>query len=118
MQQGLESCHQGHEQRGSFTLAQGLEFACELLRQEDRLIGTPECLNGWPGPIHRQLQRWRGADELTLVNSGLEETMAAAYREIRAVRETHKAIPDLRTAAFLVAIQKVGRSYHELGIFP
>jgi glutamate dehydrogenase (NAD(P)+) len=60
----------------------------------------------------------QGADELTLVNSGLEETMAAAYREIRAVRETHKAIPDLRTAAFLVAIQKVGRSYHELGIFP
>jgi hypothetical protein len=34
------------------------------------------------------------------------------------MRETHKAIPDLRTAAFLVAIQKVGRSYHELGIFP
>ena len=60
----------------------------------------------------------QGADELTLVNSGLEETMAAAYREIRAVRESHKAIPDLRTAAFLVAIQKVGRSYHELGIFP
>ncbi len=60
----------------------------------------------------------QGADELTLVNSGLEETMAAAYREIRAVRETHKAIPDLRTAAFLVAIQKVGRSYQELGIFP
>ncbi len=60
----------------------------------------------------------KGADELTLVNSGLEETMAAAYREIRSVRETHKAIPDLRTAAFLVAINKVGRSYQELGIFP
>jgi glutamate dehydrogenase (NAD(P)+) len=60
----------------------------------------------------------KGADELTLVNSGLEETMAGAYREIRAVRETHRAIPDLRTAAFLVAIQKVGRSYQELGIFP
>ena len=60
----------------------------------------------------------QGADELTLVNSGLEETMAAAYREIRAVRETHPAVSDLRTAAFLVAIQKVGRSYQELGIFP
>ena len=31
----------------------------------------------------------KGADELTLVNSGLEETMSAAYREIRAVREKH-----------------------------
>ena len=60
----------------------------------------------------------QGADELTLVNSGLEETMIAAYREIRAVREKHPTITDLRTAAFLVAIEKVGRSYMELGIFP
>jgi len=60
----------------------------------------------------------KGADELTLVNSGLEETMSAAYREIRAIREKHPTIPDLRTAAFLVAIEKVGRSYMELGIFP
>ena len=44
--------------------------------------------------------------------------LISAYREIRAVREQHPAIPDLRTAAFLVAIEKVGRSYMELGIFP
>ena len=60
----------------------------------------------------------KGADELTLVNSGLEETMVAAYREIKAVRGKHPTITDLRTAAFLVAIEKVGRSYLELGIFP
>jgi glutamate dehydrogenase (NAD(P)+) len=28
------------------------------------------------------------------------------------------AIPDMRTAAFVVAINKVGTSYAELGIFP
>ena len=60
----------------------------------------------------------KGADELTLVNSGLEETMIGAYREIRAARDAHAGLPDLRTAAFLVAIQKVGRSYMELGVFP
>jgi glutamate dehydrogenase (NAD(P)+) len=60
----------------------------------------------------------QGADELTLVNSGLEETMIAAFREIRSVREKHPSIRDMRTAAFLVAIEKVGRSYMELGIFP
>ena len=60
----------------------------------------------------------QGADELTLVNSGLEETMIAAFQEIRAVREKHPSIQDLRTAAFVVAIEKVGRSYMELGIFP
>ncbi len=60
----------------------------------------------------------QGADELTLVNSGLEETMIAAYREIKTVRQNFPAITDLRTAAFVVAIEKVGRSYMELGIFP
>jgi glutamate dehydrogenase (NAD(P)+) len=60
----------------------------------------------------------QGADELTLVNSGLEETMVAAFHEIRTVREKHPSIRDLRTAAFVVAIEKVGRSYMELGIFP
>jgi glutamate dehydrogenase (NAD(P)+) len=60
----------------------------------------------------------KGADELTLVNSGLEETMVGAYREIREARARHRGMTDLRTAAFLVAIEKVGRSYAELGIFP
>jgi len=60
----------------------------------------------------------RGADELDLVNSGLEETMAVAYHEIRNTRLRYPKIKDLRTAAFLNAIEKVARAYMELGIFP
>jgi glutamate dehydrogenase (NAD(P)+) len=60
----------------------------------------------------------RGSDELTLVTSGLEETMVAAYQEIRQVRQEQPAIPDLRTAAFIVAIRKIAQAYAELGIFP
>jgi glutamate dehydrogenase (NAD(P)+) len=60
----------------------------------------------------------KGADELTLVNSGLEETMIGAYREIREARARNTGLADLRSAAFFVAIEKVGRSYSELGIFP
>ncbi len=59
-----------------------------------------------------------GSDELTLVNSGLEETMVGAYREIREIRAAQPKVPDLRTAAFVLATRKVGRSYAELGIFP
>ena len=59
-----------------------------------------------------------GADELDIVNSGLEETMAVAYQEIREVRERKPEIRDLRTAAFVNAIEKIARSYTELGIFP
>ena len=57
-------------------------------------------------------------DELTLVNSGLEDTMAAAYDQLRETRRLDPKIPDLRTAAFVNAIDKVARSYMELGIFP
>jgi glutamate dehydrogenase (NAD(P)+) len=57
-------------------------------------------------------------DELTLVNSGLEETMIAAYHEIVDTRRRDPRIPDLRTAAFVTAIEKVSRTYLELGIFP
>jgi glutamate dehydrogenase (NAD(P)+) len=60
----------------------------------------------------------RGADERDLVNSGLEETMITAYGEIRAVRERLGPATDLRTAAFVSAIDKIALSYKDLGIFP
>ena len=59
-----------------------------------------------------------GADEEDLVNSGLEETMIHAYNEIRDTWKKNKKIPDLRTAAFVVAIDKIANSYIALGIFP
>jgi glutamate dehydrogenase (NAD(P)+) len=59
-----------------------------------------------------------GADEVDLVHSGLEETMIAATREIMEEWKKNPQIPDMRTAAFVVAINKVGTSYAELGIFP
>lgn len=59
-----------------------------------------------------------GADEEDLVNSGLEETMISAYNQINEIRKQHGGKIDLRTAAFISAIDKVARSYMELGIFP
>ena len=60
----------------------------------------------------------KGPDEQDLVNSGLEETMIAAYHELVHLQRTTTGMPDLRIAAFLNAIHKVARSYSELGIFP
>ena len=59
-----------------------------------------------------------GADEVDLVHSGLEETMITATREIMEEWRKNPQIPDMRTAAYVVAINKVGTSYAELGIFP
>ena len=60
----------------------------------------------------------KGADEEDLVNSGLDETMIDAYREIREVQRRFPKVPDLRCAAFISAIDKIAQSYMALGIFP
>jgi glutamate dehydrogenase (NAD(P)+) len=60
----------------------------------------------------------RGADEIDLVNSGLEESMAVAYDQIREVWKSDPKILGLRTAAFISSINKVATCYAELGIFP
>jgi glutamate dehydrogenase (NAD(P)+) len=60
----------------------------------------------------------RGAEEVDLVYSGLEETMITATREIMDEWKRNPQIPDMRTAAYVVAVNKVGTSYAELGIFP
>lgn len=59
-----------------------------------------------------------GPDEVDLVYSGLEETMIGSTHEIMAAWKENPAIPDMRTAAYVVAINKVAIIYAELGIFP
>jgi glutamate dehydrogenase (NAD(P)+) len=71
---------------------------------------------GFPAKIRDALVR--GVDEVDLVRSGLEETMANAFQEIVTIRNRHRAVKDLRTAAYICAINKVATSYLELGIFP
>jgi glutamate dehydrogenase (NAD(P)+) len=60
----------------------------------------------------------QGAGEKDLVYSGLEETMINAYHEIRHTYKSTPGCPDLRTAAFMVAVKKIATSYELLGIFP
>ena len=60
----------------------------------------------------------RGADEIDLLNSWVEESMAVAYNQIREIWKSDAAIPGLRTAAFIGAINKIATCYAELGIFP
>ena len=59
-----------------------------------------------------------GPEEVDLVHSGLEESMITATREIMDIWLSNPLIPDMRTAAYVNAINKVATSYGELGIFP
>jgi len=57
-----------------------------------------------------------GASEADLVASGLEDTMVGAYHEIHEKARYHAV--DLRTGAFISAIEKIALGYERLGIFP
>ena len=58
----------------------------------------------------------RGADELELVRSGLDDTMRIAYQSMREVWHGRGDVQDLRTAAYLVAIDRVAKSYEAKGL--
>jgi glutamate dehydrogenase (NAD(P)+) len=57
-----------------------------------------------------------GADELELVRSGLDDTMRVAYQSMREVWHGRSDVTDLRTAAYIVAIDRVAKSYRAKGL--
>ena len=82
------------------------------------IVGQMEALSGKKMNEKEKEYIVHGADEVDLVYSGLEETMITATHEIMNEWKNNPAIPDMRTAAYVVAINKVATSYAELGIFP
>jgi len=87
------------------------EMRTAFLDATENLVGAK-----YPSKVRRQMAR--DVNEEDLVNSGLEETMISSFREINDIYRRYKNVKDMRTAAFMVAISKVARSYEELGIFP
>ena len=55
-------------------------------------------------------------DELELVRSGLDDTMRGAYQSIREVWHSREDVTDMRVAAYLVAIDRVAKSYRSKGL--
>ena len=56
-------------------------------------------------------------DEIDFVRTALENTLTISYVRIRQAWKS-RALPDLRTAAYLLAIDRVGQAYIEAGIYP
>ena len=82
------------------------------------ILGQMEALTGKRVVEQERQFIMHGASEAELVYSGLEETMIDATHEIMNEWKRNPDIPDMRTAAFVVAINKVANAYVELGIFP
>jgi glutamate dehydrogenase (NAD(P)+) len=61
-------------------------------------------------------QYLRGAGELELVRSGLDDTMRSSFQSMREIWHERKDVTYLRTAAYLVSIGKVAASYQTKGL--
>jgi glutamate dehydrogenase (NAD(P)+) len=83
-----------------------------------RLVNALESKTGARFTDEERQDLTRGAGEEDLVNSGLEETIASAFSQIRETQARYREDVDLRTAAFILAIEKIALCYEDLGFFP
>ncbi len=84
----------------------------------EKLLQTIENFTGRKVDAKSRKLLVHGPDEVDLVYSGLEDTMINSLHEIQEMYRRKRSIRSYRNAAFVVAINKVGTSYLELGIFP
>ncbi|WP_170422092.1 Glu/Leu/Phe/Val family dehydrogenase [Ruegeria arenilitoris] len=87
------------------------ELIVSELERLDRYLG-----DAWSMSPDFKSKYLRGADELELVRSGLDDTMRIAYQSMREVWHSRDDVEDLRTAAYIVAIDRVAKSYRAKGL--
>ena len=88
----------------------------QLENQFEALIAGVESITGTPFPAAHRNEVLSGATEINLVRSGLEDTMRGAYTAISATWNETDNVPDLRTAAMMIAVDRVAQSYISIGI--
>ncbi|MCG8378937.1 MAG: Glu/Leu/Phe/Val dehydrogenase [Proteobacteria bacterium] len=81
------------------------------------MVQALETMTGKQAEEWMQKELVYGADELDLVRSGLDDTMRNSYQQMKEVYNENKKITDFRTASYVVAINKLVRSYIDIGVY-
>lgn len=81
----------------------------------DAIIRTLEQMTGQTVPEAFRQDIRHGTDELSMVRSGLDDTMREAYNEIKETALRHN-ITSWRTAALLVSLQKIAHTHMRMGM--
>ncbi|HGG05941.1 MAG TPA: Glu/Leu/Phe/Val dehydrogenase [Aliiroseovarius sp.] len=87
------------------------QLVVDELERLDRYLG-----DAWSMTPDFKKKYLRGADELELVRSGLDDTMRISYQAMREVWHSRDDVTNLRMAAYLVAIDRVAKSYRAKGL--
>ena len=85
-------------------------------RQTLNMVNAIEAMVGKPFPQDTLKDIMDGPTELDLVRSGLDDVMREGYQAISQRWHSDERIPDLRTAAMMIALERVASSYESLGI--
>ncbi|MDP2083831.1 MAG: Glu/Leu/Phe/Val dehydrogenase [Gemmobacter sp.] len=91
------------------------EARSRLLVEELERLSSDQGL-GWTMAEDFKDRFLTGSDELALVRSGLDDTMRTAYQSMREVWHGRNDVQDLRTAAYLVSIDRVSKTYRSKGL--
>jgi len=89
-----------------FEEAKGLQFANTLERLSGKSIRPA-----------MKAELASGPQEVDLVRSGLDDSMRMALQEIFETKNSLKGVDDYRTAAYVVALNKISRSYLDIGVY-
>lgn len=87
------------------------QLIVDELQRLDQHLGE-----SWSLTPHFKEKYLRGADELELVRSGLDDTMRIAYQVMSETWNSRDDVDDLRTAAYIVGIERVAKSYRAKGL--
>jgi glutamate dehydrogenase (NAD(P)+) len=82
-----------------------------------RLLGILEEISGRQAAAEATETLSRAPRESDFVHAALEDTLAITYEQIHQALHS-RGLPDLRIAAYVLAIERVGQAYVEAGIFP
>jgi glutamate dehydrogenase (NAD(P)+) len=83
----------------------------------NRLLDVVTKLTGKTLPAEDATLLLQPPTELDFVRTALENTMAISYQKVRDAWK-RRSLPDLRTAAYITAIETVANAYQLDGIFP
>ncbi|RPH06719.1 MAG: glutamate dehydrogenase [Alphaproteobacteria bacterium TMED93] len=82
----------------------------------EKLLGALEKITNTSINVNYKKSLLKGADEIDLVRSGLDDTMRQAYIDMSYKWHSSNNIKDLRTSAMCIALKKIALSYQTLGM--
>ena len=84
--------------------------------QMNSLIEAIESMTGTTMPAKYKNNFLEGTNEIDLIRSGLDDMMIDGFQEVKKEFLENEKIPDFRTAAYKVAIEKIAMSYDSIGL--